>query len=104
MAEISEEVRDGLCVVRVAGDLDLAVMEAFVEAVRASLGRCEACELDLGAVSFIDSSGLGALVRLRKESDAQGTPLRLTNVTEATARLLQLMGLTEVLDIRMGQD
>jgi anti-anti-sigma factor len=104
VAEFSEEVHDGLCVIRVAGDIDLAAIDAFVEAVRSSLGRCEACKLDLGGVSFIDSSGLGTLVRLRKEADAQGTPLRLINVTETTARLLQLTGLTEVLDIRTSQD
>ena len=104
MAEVTEEVRDGLCVVRVAGDLDLAAMEDFVDAVRASLGRCEACELDLGGVSFIDSTGLAALVRLHKESDTLDKPLFLTNVNEATERLLQLTGLNDVLDIRTSQD
>ena len=104
MAEFSQKFRDGLCVIRVAGDIDLAAIDDFVETVRRSLGRGEACEIDLGGVTFIDSSGLGTLVRLRKEADQQGTSLHLTNVTEATARLMQITGLTDVLDIRTSQD
>ncbi len=103
MAQFSEEVRDGVCVVRVAGDLDLAAIEDFIEVGRGSLGRGESLELDLGDVTFIDSSGLGALVRLRKEAQKQGTPMHLTNVGDATERLLQLTGLTEILDVRRNQ-
>jgi anti-anti-sigma factor len=104
VAEFSEEVRDGLCVVRAAGDIDLAAIDGFVKAVRTSLSRCDECEIDLGGVTFIDSSGLWTLVRLRKEADAQGTPLRLTNVTEATARLMQITGLADALDVHPSQD
>jgi anti-anti-sigma factor len=104
VVQFSEEVRDGTCVVRIAGDLDLAAVDDFVEVGRVSLGRCQGVELDLGGVTFIDSSGLGALVRLHKESDEQGTPLHLTNVTEATERLLELTGLTGVFDIRASRD
>ena len=100
MAQFSEEVRDGLTVVRVAGDLDLAAVEDFVEVVQACLGRSEGVELDLGGVSFIDSSGLGALVRSRKEAESQNKSLRLSNVNETTQRLLNLTGLAEVFDIR----
>ncbi len=104
MAQFSEEVRNGTCVVRIAGDLDLAAVEDFVEVGQVSLSRCQEVELDLGGVTFIDSSGLGALVRLHKASEEQGTPLHLANVTEATERLLELTGLTGVFDIRASQD
>jgi len=100
VAQFSEEVHDGQTVVRVAGDLDLAAVEDFVEVVRACLGRSEGVELDLGGVSFIDSSGLGALVRSRKEAESQDKTLRLSNVSETTHRLLNLTGLAEVFDIR----
>ena len=104
MAQFSEDVRgDGLCVVRVAGELDIAAAPEFIDVVRASLGRCTTVELDLGDVTFIDSSGLGALVRLRKEADAQDASLRLTEISAATDRLLRLTGLVDVFDISTSQ-
>ena len=104
MARFSEDVDDdGRCVVRTSGDLDLAAVEEFIEVVRVSLGRCPAVELDLGEVTFIDSSGLGALVRLRKEAEAMGSSFSLREVSEATDRLLQLTGLGEYFDVRSGR-
>lgn len=104
MAQFSEDVRDdGLCVVKAAGELDIAAAPEFIDVVRASLGRCTTVELDLGDVTFIDSSGLGALVRLRKEADAQDASLRLTEVSAATNRLLRLTGLIDVFDISTSQ-
>jgi len=104
VAQFSEEVRDGQSVVRVAGDLDLAAVEDFVQVVESCLGRSEGVELDLAGVSFIDSSGLGALVRSRKAAEAQSKTLRLSNVNEPTQRLLNLTGLAEVFDIRTSLD
>ena len=104
MARFSEEARDdGVCVVRTSGDLDLAAVEEFIEVGRAVMSRCAAIELDLGDVTFIDSSGLGALVRLRKEAEAGNVPMHLTRVSESTSRLLELTGLTGVFDISASQ-
>jgi anti-anti-sigma factor len=104
MAQFSEVVRDdGVCVVRTSGELDIAAAEDFVEVVRTSLGRCGTVEIDLGDVTFIDSSGLGALVRLRKEADAEDANLYLLNVSGTTDRLLRLTGLLEFFDIRASQ-
>ena len=104
MAQFSGETRgDDVCVVRAGGDIDIAAAEEFLEVVRDVLGRCTAVEIDLGDVTFIDSSGLGALVRMRKEADDKQVSLWLTNVTAATDRLLRLTGLIEFFDIRTGQ-
>lgn len=104
MAQFSGETHDGgLCVVRAAGDIDIAAAEEFLEVVRDVLNRCTAVEVDLGDVTFIDSSGLGALVRMRKEADDKRVSLCLTNVSGATDRLLRLTGLIRFFDIRTGQ-
>jgi anti-anti-sigma factor len=104
MAQFSEDVRgDGLCVVRPEGELDLAAVEEFIDIVRGSLDRCTSVEIDLGAITFIDSSGLGALVRLRKEAEAKGASLYLTKVNSATDRLLRITGLIDFFDIRTSQ-
>jgi anti-anti-sigma factor len=104
MAQFSGDDRgDGVCVVRAAGDIDIAAADEFLEVVQDVLSRCTTVEIDLGDITFIDSSGLGALVRMRKEADDKHVTLRLTNVSAATDRLLRLTGLIEFFDIRTSQ-
>jgi anti-anti-sigma factor len=87
----------------VSGEFDLAAVEEFLSA---ALGCIEdtpdACEIDLGAVTFIDSSGLGALVRVRKAAHALGKEVVLTNVPTAVIRLFEVTGLTEAFGTGSG--
>lgn len=101
MVEFQESGRDdGVCVVSVEGDFDLAVVDAFLDRVLECLDRADIVELDLQGVSFIDSSGLGALVRARKEATDRGKSLSLVNVSAATHRLLEITGLHHAFDLR----
>jgi anti-anti-sigma factor len=91
---------DGRCVLSVTGEFDLAVVDEFLEHALACLDRAQGIDVDLGGVSFIDSSGLGALVRVRKEAAARGKTLTLVDVSAATHRLLEITGLQQAFDIR----
>jgi anti-sigma B factor antagonist len=55
--------------------------------------------LDLGAVQFIDSTGLGMLVSLLKETRQAGGSIRLINLNREVLRLLQITGLERVFEI-----
>jgi anti-anti-sigma factor len=100
-----EEVprEDGACVVRVSGEVDLAVAAEFQEQVRGCLTRSARVELDLGGLTFIDSSGLGSLVLLQKEAAQQAKSLVLVNVNARVNRLLEVTGLQHTFDIRSPQ-
>jgi anti-anti-sigma factor len=101
VVEFSDRDLDGgVCVLSVTGEFDLAVVAEFLQRALACLGRTEALELDLQGVSFIDSSGLGALLRVRKEAADAGKTLSLVNVSPATHRLLDITGLHDAFDIR----
>ena len=101
MVEFSDrDLADGVCVLSVTGEFDLAVVAEFLQRALACLARTEALELDLQGVSFIDSSGLGALLRVRKEAADAGKTLSLVNVSPATHRLLEITGLHDAFDIR----
>lgn len=93
---------DGGRVLAVTGDVEMSVVDEFVEQARRRLSEDEQLRVDLGDVSFIDSSGLGALVLLRNEAVAQAKSLSLLNVPPAIGRLLQLTGLRDAFDIRLG--
>jgi anti-sigma B factor antagonist len=51
--------------------------------------------VDLGEVTFLDSSGLSALVRLRRAAEARGSQVLLRDVPQRVTVLLELSGLAE---------
>ena len=55
--------------------------------------------LDLEAVQFIDSTGLGMLVSILKEAHHAGGTIRLINPSREVMRLLQITGLEKVFEI-----
>jgi anti-sigma B factor antagonist len=85
---------DGI-VVSIAGEFDIAATTEVAATVRPHLASD--IQVDLDAVTFIDSSGLQCLLVLRAEAAEVGGRLRVGNVTPAVARLLELSGLTETL-------
>jgi anti-anti-sigma factor len=102
MTDFVAEVRpDAPYVVRVSGDVDIATVGEFLTQARVALANATTgVEIDLGEVTFIDSTGLGALVRLRAEAKASGKDLQLVHVPGQVSRLLDLTGLSEILRVR----
>lgn len=49
--------------------------------------------LDLAGVEFMDSSGLGLLVHLRKDCAGRGVELRLRNLNPTVRRLFAITGM-----------
>lgn len=98
MAEfVSSQHEAGRCTVSAAGEVDIATVDEFLAAVRSALDAgASAVDLDLGGLTFIDSSGLGALVRLRSEAEERGARLDLTNVPAKVSRILDLTGLAGI--------
>ncbi|MEO6375399.1 MAG: STAS domain-containing protein [Acidimicrobiales bacterium] len=77
--------------VTAAGELDMATSPAVVEAVLKIAGpnRCR-LDLDLSQISFIDSSGLHALLQLR----AQLPKLRVVACSSQVERLFEMSGMS----------
>jgi anti-anti-sigma factor len=79
------------------GELDLATIEAFEEAV-ASVGEGPIV-IDLTAVRFIDSSGIHGIVRARQARAERGVAAALVVAPRsAVDRVLEMSGLRESLD------
>ena len=84
----SDDVR-----VIVHGEVDIATASRLrEEVVEAGASKPPHVTLDAGGLSFIDSSGLSALVEAR-DALAPATGLRLTGVNGHFRRLLQISGL-----------
>ncbi|WP_153813540.1 STAS domain-containing protein [Streptomyces sp. SUK 48] len=86
-------------VVRVGGELDYDTSEEFVDEVVRHLTAARtppaAVRLDFGALTWIDSSGLSALLMIHRRTSALGATLHLDDRPEILERLLHV---TNVLD------
>jgi len=94
--------REGTSVeLTVNGDLDLhgsGQLRAGIEAALA-LGAVEAVEVDLRGVSFIDSSGLQAVLNSRDAVHAADIEFRVVGVSPTVARVADIAGLTDELQL-----
>ena len=86
---------DGSHVVTVTGEVDVDTVRAFRDFLFALRGDVE---LDCGGLIFIDSGGLGTLVMYCRELDVTGGHLRLTDVSDDCWKVLEVTGLTHLLD------
>lgn len=86
------------CCVAVAGEVDVESAPRMRDALLRSIAEEEeAVILDLGAVTFLDSSGLAALVVVDRAARAKGVRFRLQSVPPRVTRLLTLTGLNALL-------
>ena len=82
------------------GDVDVVQADQLVTqgaAILRDIPSGQYLAVDLAAVDFIDSSGLSALLRLRRSAQQRAIELRLRGVPEHVAVLLRLSGLEQVL-------
>jgi anti-sigma B factor antagonist len=79
------------------GEFDLSAVEAFRSSVEGVVD-CHggAVVVDLEDLTFIDSTGISALLEMRRRLDAEGRGLRVQNVSSAAARIFELTGLTDL--------
>jgi anti-sigma B factor antagonist len=88
-------------IVTVSGELDLASapeLEAVFEGTDASAS--DRVLVDLAGVSFLDSSGIRALVRAKRRFDGIGAPLLLDAVSDAARQVLEISGVLDALSER----
>lgn len=98
--EIAETVENGVPVVVVHGELDVSTTPRLKDRVMslAEQGHASAV-VDLSAVTFVDSTALGALVSGVKRFRDNGGDLRLVVVDPHIEKVLEITGLTEVFAI-----
>jgi anti-sigma B factor antagonist len=89
---------DGGVVLGLAGELDLSTVTMFVEALDGLLDDDPVrIELDLSALSFIDSSGVGAYVTAFRKAQATGSQLSIGDRSALVQRVLELSGVEAAL-------
>ena len=93
---VQVEDRDGWAVARASGDLDLTTAPRLRErVVQVVTGGQPRVVLDLQAVDFVDSTGLGVIVGLLKRTRSQGGDLRLVSTRTGLQKILELTALDQ---------
>lgn len=84
--------------IQLDGECDLAHQQALRKASREVLdGRPECVVLDLGRLSFIDSSGVQVVVELSRRAARENVRLVIIPGSRAIQRVFEICGLTPVL-------
>jgi anti-sigma B factor antagonist len=97
---VQVDERDGWAVARVSGDLDLTTAPRLRErVVQLVVNGQPRVVLDLQAVDFVDSTGLGVIVGLLKRTRGQGGDLRLVSTRTALQKVLELTALEHALPL-----
>lgn len=73
------------------GDLDLYASVAFFNTVQAQFDRvANHLILDMSGVRYLDSSGVGALIRLAQYAKSVSGDIQLVNVTGTPRKVLEM--------------
>ena len=103
---ISSRTLEDTVALTVTGEIDLSNAESLYKALTQALAPGSPVIVDLTGVGFIDSRGLGALVRARHEAvqadDTAVAPI-LVIPSEPVARLLELAGTEGIIPVYPDQ-
>jgi len=90
---------EGVVTVLLRGEFDLAAVEMFTDAVESVAALSPAVvELNLEGVTFIDSSGVGAIVVAARSITERGATIRLGARSAVVDRVLEVSGLEVALE------
>ncbi|WP_026421999.1 STAS domain-containing protein [Actinokineospora inagensis] len=96
-----DEHPDGAVVVRPAGEIDLLTAPRFAQGMAAAVdGGARLVVVDLDRVSFFGSAAVANLARAAERADERGIRFRLVVGESMAARVLEISGLSEVLELR----
>jgi anti-sigma B factor antagonist len=95
---VQVEASDGASIVRVSGELDLSTVPRLEEALGEQVEQRSAVLIDLTDLKFIDSSGIGALMKAKKIVD--GAPISvLIDEGSQVERIFAVAGVAQALPV-----
>ena len=97
--DITVEERDGHALVGLCGEFDLAAVEAVETALLPVEARFPMVILDLREVTFLDSTGLRAIVSADARAREKGFELKIVRGSKEVQKLLYLAGLDKILPL-----
>ncbi len=104
--KIEQEVRGRSLIIRLGGELDVKSAPEFREATEAALDRHSSNHLilNLENVSFVDSSGLGAILGRYRRLQQGGGRMSLVAPAPNVRRVMELSGLFKIMPVFRAEE
>ena len=99
--KIDESARGDAVGLALAGDLDMSATFALEPVLDRTLAQSPSrLVLDLGAVPFVDSSGLGLLIATHERASRAGVDMAISGAGPEIQRVIHIAGLDDLLSVR----
>lgn len=98
--EIQIEITGGALVVRLSGEIDLAVADTLRNSLESQLDsnpQVKNIVLNLNRVTYIDSSGLGVMLGRYRRLSKQGGRMFIVGAAPQVKKVLDLSGLLNIM-------
>jgi anti-sigma B factor antagonist len=104
MQAVLEEHEPGQFVVKLQGELDMATEPVLSDMIREVLSREQVGKLkiDLAGLQFLDSTGVRALLQIRRAAENRGVNLEITHPREHVAEVLRVAAVDRLLGVATG--
>jgi anti-sigma B factor antagonist len=79
------------------GDIDIDVTEAMEETIPPALAAFEQIEIDFSKVPFVDSSGIGLLIKLVQTLQESGKQIQIKHVQTEVMEVFEILQLRDIL-------
>ncbi len=99
LLRVDVQDRDHHAVVAAVGEIDASTASLVSDAAQTALDEGRRVLLDLAQVTFIDSTGLGMLVKVHRAALCAGSNLALVRATPQTRKLVRVLGLDTLLHL-----
>jgi anti-anti-sigma factor len=99
----SRRLEDGI-LIALSGDVDLATASIVDDEIRRAEQSENLVVLDLGEVTFMDSTGLRIVISAHQRLRERGASLQIQHLTPQVGRLFELVGVLDHLGIARGAD
>lgn len=103
--QINVEEKNGVTIFRMSGDIDINsspdVKKSFDAAIS---GKKDKIVINLGEVSYVDSSGLATLVEILKNIRPYGGKMKITDLSPKVKGLFEITKLDKLFDIAGEED
>ncbi|WP_067494638.1 STAS domain-containing protein [Actinoplanes sp. TFC3] len=89
---------NGTLVVTVLGEIDFSNSDEVAQDIRDAVAKAspQALHVDLAGTTFIDSTGVGALIEGYHAATQAGCPFKVTNPSDEFRRVLAITGLSDL--------
>lgn len=106
MLSLSTDYTEGTLVIALAGELDHHAAAKAMNMCRLAMDRCmpRRCDLDLSGLSFMDSSGIAFILKIKKIMRSMGGEISLVCPSDQPGRVIDASGICRIVNIKTEKE